>query len=212
MVADTIEGAGLGLAISARIASAMGGRMNHEANVPIGSVFWLEIPLTPNCLPGPPNADPTNARDISVTPPRVLRVLIADDVEMNREIAFSFLRTAGHEVICVDGGMAAVAAATTDDFDVILMDVRMPETDGLEATRQIRLLPGARGQVPIVALTGQAFPEQIAACREAGMNGHLSKPFTPGSLFRALQDQFKADIAISVAMEELHAPTSRFIA
>jgi CheY-like chemotaxis protein len=110
-------------------------------------------------------------------PPRSLRVLIADDIAMNREIAAAFLRAAGHAVAMVEGGDDAVAGAAAEDFDVILMDVRMPGTDGLEAARQIRALPGARRHTPIVALTALAFSDEVEACRMAGMNAHLAKPF-----------------------------------
>jgi HPt (histidine-containing phosphotransfer) domain-containing protein len=74
----------------------------------------------------------------------------------------------------------------TIDFDVVLMDVRMPEMDGLEATRRIRALEGERGRVPIVALTAQAFTEQVAECRKAGMDSHLPKPFGPDTLLSAV--------------------------
>ena len=106
-----------------------------------------------------------------------LRVLLVDDVAMNREIVASFLRAAGHITTCVKSGSEAVAAVATADFDVVLMDVRMPEMDGLEATRRIRALDGARGRVPIIALTGQTSPEQIAQCARADMNGHFAKSF-----------------------------------
>ena len=86
----------------------------------------------------------------------------------------------------MDSGLDAVEAAGSGDFDVILMDVRMPEVDGLEATRRIRALPGSRGQVPIVAVTAQAFTEQVAECRAAGMDDHLAKPFTPEALLAAV--------------------------
>jgi CheY-like chemotaxis protein/HPt (histidine-containing phosphotransfer) domain-containing protein len=90
----------------------------------------------------------------------------------------------------------AVAAVAATDFNVVLMDVRMPEMDGLEATRRIRALEGSRGQVPIVALTAQAFTEQVAECRKAGMDGHLAKPFDP--------DQLLSAILLAAAAEHLH--------
>jgi CheY-like chemotaxis protein/HPt (histidine-containing phosphotransfer) domain-containing protein len=121
--------------------------------------------------------------DRRATPPvRALHVLVADDILMNRDIAASFLRAAGHNVTCVEGGAQAIAAIAKTDFDVVLMDVRMPEMDGLEATRRIRALTGARGRVPIVALTAHAFAEQVGECYEAGMDDHVSKPFDQETL------------------------------
>ena len=110
------------------------------------------------------------------------RVLVVDDVAMNHDIAGAFLRAVGHEVACAEGGAKAVELAAASDFDAILMDVRMPGMDGLEATRRIRALAGPRGRVPIVAVTAQAFAEQISECRKAGMDSHLAKPFTPDAL------------------------------
>jgi CheY-like chemotaxis protein len=124
---------------------------------------------------------------------------------MNREIAGSFLRAAGHRVTCADSGAEAVAMVETTDFDVVLMDVRMPEMDGLEATRRIRALPNPRGQVPIVALTAQAFSEQVAECRKAGMKGHLPKPFDPDSLLAAV---LRAAASGLVAEESPAPPTA----
>ena len=117
---------------------------------------------------------------------RKLHVLVVDDAEINRDIAASFLRAAGHAVTLAESGIRGVAAASSGaDFDVILMDVRMPGMDGLEAARRIRALGGKLGQVPIVALSAVARPDQIEACRAAGMNGHLGKPFTQATLVAA---------------------------
>jgi CheY-like chemotaxis protein/HPt (histidine-containing phosphotransfer) domain-containing protein len=182
-----VEGAGLGLALSARLANLMGGRLGHDDNPGGGSVFWLELPLdtvaksTRAMAPGFDVPD----GEVMQAPGRILHVLVVDDVLMNRDIASSFLRAAGHEVTCVEGGAEAVASVFSADFDVVLMDVRMPEMDGIEATRRIRALEGARGRVPIVALTAQAFSDQIAECHKAGMGSHLAKPFDPDTLLAA---------------------------
>ena len=180
----TIEGAGLGLAISARLTRLMGGRIGHEDNPGGGSVFWLELPQgeAPSlALAAPPDVQaPTSPLA------RSLRLLVVDDVAMNRDVAGSFLRAASHDIASAESGAQAVELAATKDFDLILMDVRMPEMDGLEATRRIRALAGARGRVPIVALTAQAFVEQIAECRSVGMNTHLAKPFTQAALLDAV--------------------------
>lgn len=185
--AGAVEGAGLGLALSARFASMMGGCLGHENNPSGGSVFWFELPLIANGAKSPPAAAPLPAASCPASAhPRPLRVLVVDDVAMNRDIAGAFLRAAGHAVVLAEDGTAAIASAKSADFDVVLMDVRMPGVDGLEATRRIRALPGTRARVPIVALTAQAFAEQIEECLRAGMDSHLAKPFAPEALLDAV--------------------------
>jgi PAS domain S-box-containing protein len=179
-----VEGAGLGLSLSHQLATRIGGGIGYENNPGGGSVFWLELPLdaVPSSVPAAVSAlGLPDARRM-----RALHVLVVDDVAMNRDIASSFLRAAGHTVKCVEDGSKAIAAVASTDFDVVLMDVRMPEMDGLEATGRIRSLEGTRARVPIVALTAQAFTEQVAECRKAGMDSHLSKPFDQSSLLKAV--------------------------
>jgi signal transduction histidine kinase/CheY-like chemotaxis protein/HPt (histidine-containing phosphotransfer) domain-containing protein len=181
-LAGRVEGAGLGLALSQRLAKMLGGAIGYEDNPGGGSIFWLELPPM-SAFAG--NLDAGLAvPDPATTSP--LRVLVVDDLAMNREIARAFLCAAGHEVACAEGGAEAVSEVARYDFDVVVMDVRMPEMDGLEATRRIRALPAPRGQVPIVAMTAQAFAEQIQECRSAGMNLHVTKPFAPEELTQAV--------------------------
>jgi signal transduction histidine kinase/DNA-binding response OmpR family regulator len=181
--ASAIEGAGLGLALAAQLVRLMGGQIGYADNPGGGSVFWLELPF-----------GEVAAAEVNAAAPRAavsathLRVLVADDDSMNRSIVTGFLTRGGHEVVCVDGGAAAVEAAATEHFDVILMDVRMPGMDGLEATRRIRALPAPRANVPVVALTAQAFTDQVEACRLAGMNTHISKPFAQVALLAAVAE------------------------
>ncbi len=182
-IMPSIAGVGLGLALSARLAVLLGGQLGHENNPGGGSTFWLDLPVGNFA----PHAGDRGEDQASATPATAfLRVLVVDDVAMNRDIAGSFLRSAGHTVICVDGGALAVTEVEQTDYDVVLMDVRMPEIDGLEAARRIRALPGPRSQVPIVALTAMAFSEQVAECRKAGMDDHLAKPFEPDALVMAV--------------------------
>jgi PAS domain S-box-containing protein len=178
-----IEGSGLGLAIAAQLVQLMDGRIGYADNPGGGSVFWVEFPNV-----AAPVAEAEAAEPSPLARRPRLRVLVADDEAMNRTIASGFLRLAGHDVICVDDGTAAVEAAATEDFDVILMDVRMPRMDGLEATRLIRALPAPRGDVRVVAVTAHAFAQQIEMCRQAGMDGHVSKPFRQPVLLAALEN------------------------
>ncbi len=118
---------------------------------------------------------------------RALRVLVVDDSPVNLEIATRFLRAADHEVAVAASGAEAITLAGAIDFDVILMDVRMPDIDGLEATQRIRALPGPRGATPIVGLTSLALQDHVDTCRAAGMNSHLAKPFRQATLNHAVQ-------------------------
>jgi signal transduction histidine kinase/CheY-like chemotaxis protein/HPt (histidine-containing phosphotransfer) domain-containing protein len=180
-----VEGAGLGLAISAKLASLMGGRLGHEDNAGGGSVFWLELPRSAE-IAAPALPSETVAAKARPASAGVARVLVVDDVAMNREIAAAFLQSAGYATSFATGGPEALAMATEQDFDLALMDVCMPEMDGLEVTRRIRALPGPRGRLPIVALTAQTFNDQVDACRKTGMNLHLTKPFTCKALLDAV--------------------------
>ncbi len=186
----SIEGTGLGLAIAARIVGLMGGTIKYlpnpdcanlnGANAIGGSVFWFELPAgefvsaaVSSPVPGVPAASIRN-------------VLLVDDIQINRDIIGAFLKAAGHVVTLADSGSEAIRLATGRQFDVVLMDVRMPEMDGLEATRRIRALPGSLGQMPILALTAHTFPDQVARCAEAGMDAHIAKPVDYETLIDAV--------------------------
>ncbi len=177
-----VEGSGLGLAITSRLVQRMGGNIGHAKNRCGGSVFWVELPAADRPIVA--TTILADARISPVTEP--LSVLVVDDVETNRVIAAAMLRHAGHNVTLAEEGTAAVALAASQDFHVILMDVRMPGIDGLVATRQIRNLPSPRGDVPVVALTAQAFASQIERCYAAGMDDHVSKPLEHKALLAAL--------------------------
>jgi CheY-like chemotaxis protein len=187
--ASTVEGCGLGLSLSKQLAELMGGLVGHEVNPRGGSIFWLELPPLTGCDEAIPIPAPVSMLDLPPNPSaptRSLKVLVVDDNATNRDVAAAFLRSGGHKVVCAEGGVEAIEAVVAADFDVVAMDVRMPGMDGLEATRRIRALKGVTGRVPIVAVTGQTFSDQVEQCRDAGMNGYLAKPFTPDSLLAAI--------------------------
>lgn len=180
-----MEGSGLGLAVSARLAALLGGSLGHNDNPAGGSIFWLHLPLPAAAAP-PVAAPPPDLAPYVTDTPSGLHILVVDDVAMNRDIAMAFLRAAGHHPVCAESGPAAIALCAAEQLDLVFMDVRMPGMDGLEASRQIRALAGAAARVPIVALTAQAFAEQIEACRDAGMGHHVGKPFTKDALLAAI--------------------------
>jgi signal transduction histidine kinase/FixJ family two-component response regulator/HPt (histidine-containing phosphotransfer) domain-containing protein len=186
-----IEGSGLGLSIAAKLVHLMGGRIGYDDNPTGGSIFWVELPI---CESVPEALIAAPAEAASADLPK-LRVLIADDEALNRSIAGSFLGRAGHTFTCVENGALAVEAALAEDFDVILMDVRMPVMNGMDATRRIRADGGPRSRVRILAVTAQGFSEQLALCQQAGMDGHVSKPFTMATLLGALPTETKKPVA-----------------
>jgi signal transduction histidine kinase/HPt (histidine-containing phosphotransfer) domain-containing protein len=186
----SVEGAGLGLAIAARIVGLMGGTVRYlpnsdgadpnGTNPSGGSVFWFELPA--GALVSTPVSSPVQ----SVPAASIRNVLLVDDIQINRDIIGAFLKAAGHVVTLADSGSEAIRLATGQQFDVVLMDVRMPEMDGMEATRRIRALPGSLGQMPILALTAHTFPDQVAKYAEAGMDAHIAKPVDYETLINAV--------------------------
>jgi signal transduction histidine kinase/DNA-binding NarL/FixJ family response regulator len=180
-------GTGLGLAITARLAAAMGGGIGCESEPGAGAMFWLELPLrelTGRPAPAPmPPAPPM----VSALPPG-LRILVADDLAPNRLVVQALLAPAGHQVDFVNSGGAAVSAVTRDAYDIVLMDMHMPGMDGLEATRRIRCLPMPKGGIPVLGVTASTLPEEVAACYEAGMDGHLAKPIDREALLAAMAE------------------------
>lgn len=117
---------------------------------------------------------------------RAPRVLLADDHALNREVSRLMMEASGCQLAVVGDGQAAVDAVQAGEFDVIVMDVRMPGVDGLEATRLIRQLDGSRARTPIIALTADALPKDVARCHDAGCDMHLPKPASQADIHAAL--------------------------
>lgn len=180
-------GTGLGLAISKRIIELMNGSISVESGIDKGSCFTvrLELPIGEDRRPEPPEAE----TDLATFSLSGYTILLVEDIEINREIAITLLEDKGASVIWADNGARAVDlfSSQPDIFDLILMDVYMPEMDGLSATRAIRALPVARAEgIPILAMTANAFDEDVRQCLEAGMNGHIAKPIETRQLFGTL--------------------------
>ena len=117
---------------------------------------------------------------------RVLKVLLAEDVKLNQLLTQKLLARSGYRIDVVENGQEAIDAVKQTDYDVILMDVQMPEIDGIEATRQIRTLPQPKCSVPIIALTAQAAVNTQEELLAAGMDDYISKPINFDILFSKL--------------------------
>ncbi|GAB3250027.1 ATP-binding protein [Chitinimonas naiadis] len=172
-------GSGLGLTISRRLVEAMQGELLVQSTPGIGSRFRFRIPVRAA-------TEIQQASQPVVGPGRPLRILLAEDNAMNQALALALLEQDGHQVVPAWNGLEAVTQARAQCFDVILMDMQMPEMDGLAATKAIRAMEEGR-RIPIVAMTANVLPEDRARCHAAGMDDFLGKPIALDKLRTSLQ-------------------------
>lgn len=192
-------GTGLGLAICKHTIELMGGTIGASSREGLGSTFWFEV-----TFPVASQWPQTVEVGASETPERPLRLLLVEDVAVNRELVQTLLRDFEVEVVTAENGQEAVAAMTGSVFDLVLMDVQMPIMDGLTATRAIRALDNeAARTTPIIAMTANVLPEQVSRCLDAGMDDHIGKPISPARLLETLahwsQDPEEARAARALA-------------
>jgi two-component system, sensor histidine kinase and response regulator len=179
-------GTGLGLAITQRLARLMGGDAGFDSVAGVGSTFWFTARLGRGSGVPPAAAAPAGAADAALRQRHAgARVLLAEDNEINREVAQALLENVGLAVDAAEDGLDALRLARGAAYDLVLMDLQMPEMGGLEAVRALRTLPGWQ-TTPILALTANTTQEDQRACATAGMNDFVAKPIAVPVLYAAL--------------------------
>ena len=177
-------GTGLGLAICRELVALMGGTIGVSSRRGAGSTFWFELPLASAAISAAPAA--TASQLVPQAASRQLRILVAEDNAINQRFISALLFKAGHDVTVVENGHQAVAAVRDGEYDVVLMDVQMPDLGGAEATQQIRAMPSPKCRIPIIALTAHALAGVREECLAAGMDDFVSKPIDSALLLEKL--------------------------
>ncbi len=188
--AHSADGAGLGLEISHGLARLMGGELSVHSALGQGSSFVLTLPL--RAAPAPPPSSLPRPHSAA----HALRILVAEDHPVNRQFLGALLEGMGHSAVFAGNGREAVALAAAQRFDLVLMDLHMPEMDGVQATTAIRALGDrSAATVPIIALTADGFARTRERCLQAGMNDFLVKPVAAQALAARMRRLFGTDAA-----------------
>jgi len=185
-------GTGLGLSICSRLVGMMGGQIQLRSTPGKGSSFFFEIVATPAEALPEHSAAPVSTPAAGA---KSYRILLAEDNPVNQKLAIRLIEKQGHTVVAVKNGREAVERAEREAFDLILMDISMPEMDGLEATAVIRERQRQERHIPIIAMTAHALMGDREMCLRAGMDGYLPKPIQSEALFAAIAEVLAKELA-----------------
>ena len=178
---NRIQGTGLGLAITARVVEQMGGRIEVESKLNEGSAFTVTLDLKSTSLE---EKDTEEIQELNI---EGHKVLLVEDNDINAEIAMMMLKQNGIEIDRAENGLAGLEMVRENHYAAVLMDIQMPVMNGYETSRAIRQLDGEYfRKLPIIAISANAYDDDVKQCLEAGMNDHIAKPFNPDDLMRLL--------------------------
>jgi signal transduction histidine kinase/FixJ family two-component response regulator len=193
-------GTGLGLAISKRLVELMDGEIGVISDGVRGSTVWFTACLPRSCEP----MSESTTRPLPLSTPKIIpRILVVDDIDINREIVEAYLSLGGYDVDTAASAADAILMLQARRYDLVLMDIQMPEMDGVTATRHIRSLPDSIKDIPIIAMTGNVMPAQVRSFLEAGMNGHIGKPIERATLYDNLQRWLPKANAVEIDVADL---------